>query len=216
MKKYLIFILISILAAAVTAQENVIEEFWDFVTQNEVKISKASNLDHDLWNALNQKIQKINPQLYVMANTAREKTELVISTGGNAENFPLCDIIVESAPDYANLAPISLIPRVEKFEPFIYHLGEDTISFFFEEVRVHYDDGEKIELVLILSPDHYRRIHENSMYDLENFYYNMCVQMLMQALGERLMGERISSITLMPMYAMMPSIPLVELSEHIR
>lgn len=142
---------------------------------------------------------------------------IIITAGGDKERFALCDDIVQRAIKLEKLKPISLIPPSTKVEPFIYEMPDGRIYFTIDDVFVHCDnfESEKIDLWILLSSKHQKIINDNRQYDMKTFYYSMCIQMIMQVLGERTMANRISTVDVMYVNMLMPVVPLKELPSYI-
>ena len=199
------------------ADENQISIFWDFVKENETTIINATNQDISLWNELNSYLQVMDKSIYALVSKEGSNTYLVITAGGNKDSFDLCDEIVRNAIKLNVLQPLSLVPPSQDLKPFIYEMPNGNVYFTVDDVSIHSDnyDDEHIEILVLLSQKHLQIIHENKQFDMQTFYHNMCVQMIMQVLGEKLMTNRIASIDVMYLNLVMPTIPLRELPNKI-
>ena len=199
------------------ADDKQIRDFWNYVKENEMKIINASNQDVLLWNELNGYLQTMDELVHAMVFRQTDTIYLVITSGGNKYSFNLCDEIVRKAPPLEKMKAQSLIPASENVSPFIYQMGGETIYFTVDDVSIHCDDfdSDNIGLLILLSAQHLKIISDNKEYDMENFYYNLCIQMMMQVLGERLMADKIAKIELMPLNLIMPAIPLKKLPDFI-
>ncbi len=207
-----------VISCSADSNDKQIRAFWDYVKVNETKIINATNQDVSLWNELNSYLQKIDKSIYTLVSKEGTNAYIIITAGGNKDSFKLCDYIVQKAIKLNKLKPISLIPPSTKVEPFIYEMPEGKIYFTTDDVFVHCDDYNKdnIELLILLSPKHQTIVNKNTQYDMQSFYYNMCIQMIMQVLGEKTMGNRISKIDIVFINLLMPTVPLKELSSYVK
>jgi hypothetical protein len=195
--------------------EKKINEFWKYISKNEKKIFAINNRDSPLYYEIYNKIQLINENIYVMLGNEIEnnKKDIIITCNGNTLFFDLCDKIVNLAPNYKYLRPISLFPALEKIEPFIF--GDFVLRI--EEVKVHFEnDNENIDLLFILDNKHLKILQSDKTGQIYNVYMQMLFMMTQQILGERITGEKIKSGNISLVNLLIPSIPLAELGKYIK
>jgi len=200
-------------------QDKAISAFWDYVSKNQQKIATAVTGDQALWYEIAGRVQNIDQGLAVRTYTPKTgKTQIVITAGGNASLFDLCDRVVGKAPAMDRLTPVSLLPPAQEFLPYIYMLGDRKVQLAFDDVLIHCDDfsATDLDLAVILPAEHYDIIQNVPNYDMMSFYHNVSVDMIMQVLGERLMVKRVASVELMPVNAVMPAVRLPELKTLIK
>ena len=140
------------------------------------------------------------------------KKDLVITCNGNKLFFGLCDKIVNLAPNYKYLRPISLFPALEKIEPFIF----GDIELKIEDVNVHFDnENGNIDLLFLLNNKHLTALQNDTTGQLYNVYMQILFMMTQQILGERFVGEKINSGNISLVNLIIPSIPMSELGKYI-
>jgi hypothetical protein len=218
MKKLLIVIFIIFSAMNVYSQTNNdlnsrIANFWEFIKNNETRLFNANPNDEAIHLEIYSQIQRVDTNLGAFIGTSiiNNKKELVISSMGNSAYFDLCDQIVNIAPNLNLFSPVSLIPPQENIEPFTF--GNITVSI--NDVRVHFENSEKIDLLFLLSSEHLTRIQNDIYGQMYNVYMQILFLMTQQILGERLMSEKINSGNIIPLSLVMPSIPLIDLKKHL-
>lgn len=219
MKKFLYGILFFAVSSVYSAYADDsaarIEDFWDFVSENEDGILDLRGSDSPLYGELFKKIQSIDTNIFLMVNTEMKdnKKDIVITCGGKTDYFGLCDEIVRLAPEYARLNPISLFPPLEKIEPFVY----GDIMLKAEDVKVHFDDdGSAVDLLFLLNDEHIMMIQRDTTGQIYGIHMQMLFVMTQQILGERIFGEKIRSGLIMPVAIAIGNIPLLELRDHIK
>jgi hypothetical protein len=220
MKKFILFVVpVFVLfgAYSVYAGDSAaeIKDFWDFISEREDDILAISSRDSPVSYEIFDKIQTIDTNIYVILDTRMEnnKKNIIITSGGDKNYFELCDRIVALAPAYEHLNPVSLFPPLEKIEPFIY----GDIRLEAEDVRVCFDNAESgIEVLFILTDDHTAILRGDNTGMLYNVYMQMLFTMVQQILGERRAGEKIKSGGIIPVKVVLPSMPVMEMREHIK
>ncbi|MDR0669180.1 MAG: hypothetical protein LBF95_03775 [Treponema sp.] len=192
-----------------------IKDFWNFVSANENDIAAMNSRDSPILYELFNRIQLIDKNIYVIIDNRLDdsKKNIIISSGGNRNYFNLCDRIVEMAPAYNHINPVSLFPPLEKIEPFTY----GDIQLKTDDVRVCFDIAESnIELLFILNDEHTSILRTDNSGALYNIYMQMLFVMVQQILGERMAGEKIKSGGIIPVKVVLPSMPITEIREHIK
>jgi hypothetical protein len=221
--KKLIFIFLIVFTACSTIQAqsdlvndelaNRISAFWNYVSENENRLFAARPNNMAIHREIENQAQLINENLhfYISNDIINDKKELVISCAGNMDYFDLCDRIVEAAPEYAHLIPVSLFPPVEKFE--LYAIMGQVL--YPEDIRVHFDvdDGE-LEFLFFLSPNHLANLQRDNTGQLYYVYLQALSIMTFQAVGERI-NARVKSADIALLPLVMPSIPLLELKNYL-
>jgi hypothetical protein len=176
-----------------------IDNFWKFISENEGEIFALTNSDDPLYDKIFEQIQLIDKNIYIMLGNEIEnnKKNIVISSGGKSEYFSLCDEIVNFAPNFIYLNPISLFPPLNNIEPFIY----DDIVITIDDFRVAYENSNG-KLNFNPNGKHFQIIKE---YDdagdggfefIMSLYKTMLSIMTQQLLGERTFGEKIKMIVI--------------------
>ena len=223
MKKSLIVFLIFLCGCSTSqVKTNLINEdllkkivvFWEFVEKNENELFNAFINEQTVNNEIIRQINLINENLYVFMNTdiINDKIDIVISGGGNTDYFELCDRIVEMAPNLVKFNPISLIPPTEEIS--IYAIGDLTLNL--EDIQVHFDSGDNIDLLFILSNNHLSRIQNDNSGQLRSIYMHALFLMTLEILGERITGNKINSADIAPLpIIIMPIVPFIELKKYI-
>lgn len=219
MKKFLYGILFFAISGAYSAYAGDsaarIEDFWNFVSENEAGILDLQGSDSPLYSELFKRIQSIDENIFLMVNTEMKdnKRDIVITCGGKPDYFGLCDEIVSLAPEYERLNPVSLFPPLEKIEPFVY----GNIMINPEDVKVHFDEnGSAVDLLFLLNNEHIMMIQRDTTGQLYGIHMQMLFVMTQQILGERIFGEKIKSGLIMPAAIAIGNIPLLELRDHIK
>jgi hypothetical protein len=219
MKKFMACIIpvLALFSAPAVRADNsaLIRDFWDFVSENENDIYTISERDSPISYKIFEKAQLIDRNIYVILDTKlnNNRKNIIITCGGNQNYFDLCDRIVEMAPVYARLNPVSLFPPLETIEPFVY----GDIKLGTEDVRVCFDVAESdIELLFILNDEHTSILRRDDTGVLYNIYMQMLFVMVQQILGERTAGERIRSGGIIPVKVTVPSMPVMELRSYIK
>jgi hypothetical protein len=219
MKKFMICIIpvLALFSAPAVSADNsaLIRDFWDFVSENENDIYTLSERDSPISYKIFEKAQLIDRNIYVILDTKLDnnRKSIIITCGGNQNYFDLCDRIVEMAPAYERLNPVSLFPPMETIEPFVY----GDIKLGTEDVMVCFDKGNSdIELLFILNDEHTSILRRDDTGVLYNIYMQMLFVMVQQILGERTAGERIRSGGIIPVKVTIPSMPVMELRDHIK
>jgi ankyrin repeat protein len=191
-----------------------INEFWKYISENEENIFVLNDQNSELYYEIYNKIQLINENIYIMFSNEiiNNKKNLIVTSNGNKLFFGLCDKIVNLAPNYKYLKPISLFPALEKIEPFIF--GEIVLRI--EDVNVHFDNNnENIDLLFILNNKHLTLLQNDETGQLYNVYMQMLFMMTQQILGERIVGEKIKSGNISLVNLLIPSVPMSELEKYI-
>jgi hypothetical protein len=192
-----------------------INNFWTFISQNEMAIFGINNQSSPLYDEIYNQIQLVNQNIWVMLGNEikNNKKDLIITCGGNSNYFELCDIIVRFSPEFSHLNIISLFPPLEKIEPFVY----GNIVLNIEDVNVHFDNNNlDINLLFILSEKHRAILRNDSTGQLYNIYMQMLFIMTQQILGERIVGKKIKSGDISLVNILVPNIPLIELKNYIK
>jgi hypothetical protein len=189
-----------------------INNFWNFISQNEMAILGINKQYSPLYNEIYNQIQLVNENIWVMLGNEIKNTkkDLIITCGGNSNYFELCDRIVKSSPGFSHLNTISLFPPLEKIEPFIY----ENIVLNIKDVNVHFDNDN--DLLFILSEKHRTILSNDTSGQLYNIYMQMLFIMTQQILGERIFGEKIKSTNISLVNISIPNIPLIELKKYIK
>jgi hypothetical protein len=216
MRKIFLILFFFIVISNGFSDENTVKisSFWEFISKNENRIFAINNQEQTLYNEIYEQIQLIDRNIFVMIDNRiiNNKKNIIITSGGNSNFFKLCDQIVELAPNFVHLNPISLLPQVEIIEPFTF--GDNILRI--EDVRVHFDIDENISLLFILSNEHLLKIRNDRTGQLYNIYLQILFMMTQQLLGERITGEKIKSGDISPISTIVPSVPLVELKNYIK
>ena len=219
MKKIIFFCVFNLLLfnAYSDSLDNRIAAFWNFVSNNERNLFNINSPESPLYMEIYNQIQLIDKNIYVMLSNEikNNRKDIIITAGGNAQYFDLCDRIVNLAPRLRFLNPISLFPRLERIEPFI--VG--NIVFSVEDVRVNLNTNTssgKIELLFLLNEPHLSHIRNDSSGYFYSIYMQMLFTMTQQILGERIVGEKIGSGAIALVNLVIPSIPLIEIRNNIK
>jgi hypothetical protein len=194
-----------------------IRAFWNYVSENENRLFAANPNNMTIYAEIENKAQLINENLHAFLNNEiiNGKRELIISCGGNKNYFDLCDKIAAAAPVYAHLIPVSLLPPIERVEEFeLYAIRGQTLLP--TDIRVHFDDddGEDLHFLFLLSANHLAILQSDNTGQLYSVYMQGLYNMTFQALGER-KSARVKSAEIALLPLIMPSIPLLELKNHI-
>jgi len=192
-----------------------INNFWKFISENEENIFALNNKNSTLYYEIFYKIQLINKNVYVMINNeiTNNKKNLIITCNGNTLFFDLCDKIVNLAPNYKYLKPISLFPSLEKIEPFIF----GNVVLKVEDVRVHFEkNNNKYDLLFLLSKEHLEILQNDKNGQIYNLYMQMLFIMTQQILGERIVGEKIEDGNISLVNLIIPSVPMSILGKYIK
>ncbi len=217
MKKYILSIILLFLISNVFADDlnNKINKFWNFISKNEYKIMSADNPELPIYDEIFNQIQLIDTNVFVMLENkiTNGKKNMVITANGNSDYFQLCDKIVSMAPKYKTLNPISLFPKLDAIEPFIYM----DITLKAEDVKVHFDNVDtQINLLFLLPEEHLSRIRADQTYYLYNIYLQMLFMMTQQVLGERTTGNKIESGEISLVNILVPAAPILNLPNYIK
>jgi hypothetical protein len=189
--------------------------FWNYISKNEIEIFNINNPEASLYTEIYNQIQSIDRNIYVMLGNEikNNKKDIIITAGGNADYFSLCDEIVKLAPKYTRLNPISLFPPLEKIEPFVF----SNIVLNVEDVNVHLKKNDKkIDLLFLLNVRHLSFIQNDNTGQIYNVYMHLLSIMTQQILGERIFGEKIDSGEIALVNLVIPNIPLLELKNIIK
>jgi hypothetical protein len=192
-----------------------INNFWEFISEKEMDIFRLNDRESSLYNEIYNRIQLINKNIYAMLSNEiiNNKKDLIITCNGNSNYFELCDRIVNLAPRFNHLNAISLFPPIDRIEPFIF----GNIVLRAEDVNVHFENNNSnIDLLFILNNDHTKILQKDTTGQLYDIYMQMLFIMTQQILGERVVGEKIESAGIAMVNIIIPSIPLIELKEHIK
>jgi hypothetical protein len=195
---------------------NKIGNFWKYISGIENDLYNIKDNNSPLYAEITKQIQLlVDENIYVLLSNEikNSRKNLVITAGGNSQYFELCDRIVSLAPRFKRLNPVSLLPAIEKIEPFIY----GDIIFRVEDVRVLPDNlGDNISLLFLLSNDLLMELQADSTGQLYSVYMQVLFMMTQQVLGEKIMAERIVSADISPISTLIPNMPIMDLRKYIK
>jgi len=224
MNKLFFVLLIVIIGCSTTSQAesrfanddltNKIVKFWEFVSKNEKALFTANINDPAIYEETTEQAHLINENLYIFIGNdiINNKRDLIISSGVNPDYFELCDRIVGSAPVFATINPVSLIPPSDNTD--IYAIGNMVLNL--EDIQVHFDDDDdNLDLLFLLSNNHLANIQNDNSGQVYSMYLQALFSMTLQLLGERTFVNKIESLDLIPLPLIMPSIPFMELRKYI-
>jgi hypothetical protein len=162
---------------------------------------------------LNTQIRLVNENLSILIGNEiiNNKKDLIITSGGNSDYFELCDKITEKAPGFIHINPVSLMPSTDNIN--IYGIGNLVLNV--EDIRVHFDGDDDFELLFILSNNHLAQIQNDDSGELYSIYRYALFLMTLEILGERTFGNKITSLEMIPLPLIMPSVPFSELRKYI-
>jgi hypothetical protein len=231
MKRYIIILLILFCSCSTTNTQsstdneklvnvdeqslNKIKTFWEYASKNESKLLSGNNSEAvTYFDELFKLLKLINENLgFYIFEEKNNRIDLIISSGGNSVYFELCDTIVQMSPKLVKLNPISLMPPLEKIEPFT--IG--NMVFSVDDVRVHFDnDDNDIDLMFILNEYHLSMIQNDNTEQFYSVYLQVLNIMTLQLLGERVAGNRIKNGFIAPLSTIIPSIPFIEMKKYIK
>jgi hypothetical protein len=181
--------------------DQAIQEFWKTVLGLQHDLMEQGNTLGDLYDKLLQKVQAVDPGIYLEMSVGTTPRQLIVTAAGNKDLFPVAERIVQAAPPIPGWTVIALKPRIGFPEKATW----EGIQVRIADVRckpVERPDGV-LDLKLYV-PD----LHPEN----KNAVHNALLGALDHGLGERTFAEQIEGTSVAPKPGMLESMGLMKLS----
>ncbi|MEK7257399.1 MAG: hypothetical protein AAB316_21770 [Bacteroidota bacterium] len=169
------------------------QSFWTWFGKNQKALTFIQEMEEDesnrLCEQLDNQLVKVSPHLhYEIAGFENDKRQLVITTGGNPDYFPLAEELVKQAPKFEEWEIYALKPALPK-GTFI-RLKEGGVTFsneqmWFQPFRKPSEPNDLRLVIFIRLPD----FVEDQRLIAEGLF-----KMLYLTLGERSVSQDIQTI----------------------
>jgi len=96
----------------VTKQSKMIREFWQVFQANKAELVFAPTAENPVYDTILNKLQQINPGLFIEFSSNAGVCELIITADGDKSLFHLVESIINDAPEITDWSIIPLKPRL--------------------------------------------------------------------------------------------------------